>query len=170
MRRNRSRIPHSSWKKVICTDGLMFGLDLVVRQHSPITTYFIIFTCNCTAKRGTHVVWKLSWLIGFRFILFSPDHAPNLYLYPFLHPGAQQSQVDVDNIDFEAFPAFKNAKAIEVRYLTHRRNDKFNERIRLFLNLVMCSICRQCGSITCLRLSSACLSLFGRSYLIQGKC
>jgi hypothetical protein len=48
-----------------------------------------------------------------RFILFSPDHAPNLYLYPFLHPGAQQSQVDVDNIDYEAFPAFKNAKAIE---------------------------------------------------------
>jgi len=50
-----------------------------------------------------------------RFILFPPEEYKNLYLYPFLHPGAQQSQVSLDdpNIDLKSFPNFKNAVAYD---------------------------------------------------------
>jgi hypothetical protein len=48
-----------------------------------------------------------------RFILLAPDQAKNLYLYPALHPGAQQSQVRFENPDYQTFPRFKQAKALE---------------------------------------------------------
>jgi hypothetical protein len=48
-----------------------------------------------------------------RFILFAPDQANNLYLYPFLHPGAQQSQVSFDAPDLRLFPQFASARALE---------------------------------------------------------
>jgi hypoxia-inducible factor 1-alpha inhibitor (HIF hydroxylase) len=48
-----------------------------------------------------------------RFILFPPTHRPYLYLYPFLHPGAQQSQVNLDAPDYNSFPLFQNARAVE---------------------------------------------------------
>lgn len=49
-----------------------------------------------------------------RFVLFPPSEYSNLYLYPFVHPGAQQSQVSFDNPDYDRFPNFRNAKAVEV--------------------------------------------------------
>jgi hypothetical protein len=49
-----------------------------------------------------------------RFVLFPPEETENLYLYPFLHPGAQQSQVSFDSPDYELFPRFKQATAVEV--------------------------------------------------------
>jgi len=48
-----------------------------------------------------------------RFVLFPPEDFVNLYLFPFLHPGAQQSQVDFENPDLKEFPSFKYARAIE---------------------------------------------------------
>ncbi|PRP80005.1 hypothetical protein PROFUN_12292 [Planoprotostelium fungivorum] len=48
-----------------------------------------------------------------RFVLFSPDQLNNLYLYPFLHPGGQQSQVRFDEWDHKSFPNFAKAEAIE---------------------------------------------------------
>ncbi len=97
----------------------------MVQLHSRTTTFSTTSTCNCTAGRGTY--FKPFCIDGsanliLRFILFSPDQASNLYLFPFLHPGAQQSQVDIDNIDYEAFPEFKNAKAVEVRTLRIKLN------------------------------------------------
>lgn len=50
-----------------------------------------------------------------RFVVFPPEEYENLYLFPFLHPGAQQSQVDISNPNFTAFPKFKNAKALDVK-------------------------------------------------------
>jgi len=48
-----------------------------------------------------------------RFVLFPPEAHEYLYLYPFLHPGAQQSQINFDAPDLKSFPKFKNARAIE---------------------------------------------------------
>jgi hypothetical protein len=48
-----------------------------------------------------------------RFILFPPENFNYLYLYPFLHPGGQSSQVNLDDINLEKFPDFKHARAIE---------------------------------------------------------
>jgi hypothetical protein len=46
--------------------------------------------------------------------LFPPTERPHLYLYPFLHPGAQQSQVNLDAPNLEDFPLFEKARAVEV--------------------------------------------------------
>jgi hypoxia-inducible factor 1-alpha inhibitor (HIF hydroxylase) len=48
-----------------------------------------------------------------RFVLMAPEEMENVYLYPFLHPGGQSSQVDVENPDFEKYPKFKNVQAFE---------------------------------------------------------
>jgi len=48
-----------------------------------------------------------------RFILFPPEQNENLYLFPFLHPGAQQSQVNFDDPNLRMFPKFIDANATE---------------------------------------------------------
>jgi len=46
-----------------------------------------------------------------RFLLFPPSALQNLYLFPLLHPGAQASQVDLENPDLSAFPLFENVSS-----------------------------------------------------------
>eukprot|EP01114_Cavostelium_apophysatum_P021938 TRINITY_DN7793_c0_g1_i1.p1 TRINITY_DN7793_c0_g1~~TRINITY_DN7793_c0_g1_i1.p1 ORF type:complete len:469 (+),score=79.24 TRINITY_DN7793_c0_g1_i1:50-1456(+) len=48
-----------------------------------------------------------------RFILFAPSEHENLYIYPFLHPAALQSQVNFDAPDYDVFPNFKRAKGFQ---------------------------------------------------------
>lgn len=49
-----------------------------------------------------------------RFILFPPEQYRSMYLNAFLHSGAQQSQVDLDSPDYDKYPLFKNAAALDV--------------------------------------------------------
>lgn len=46
-------------------------------------------------------------------LLWSPEQAGNLYLYPFGHPYARQSAIDFNNIDLNKYPNFARAKALE---------------------------------------------------------
>lgn len=48
-----------------------------------------------------------------RFILFPPHQLHHLYLFPFLHPGAQQSQVNLSRPDLNLFPHFQETVAYE---------------------------------------------------------
>ncbi|CAK8684185.1 hypoxia-inducible factor 1-alpha inhibitor-like [Clavelina lepadiformis] len=48
-----------------------------------------------------------------RCLLFSPDQFENLYPHPVAHPCDRQSQVDFSKPDFERFPKFRNARAME---------------------------------------------------------
>jgi hypothetical protein len=49
-----------------------------------------------------------------RFLLFAPKYWDSLYLYPFLHPGAQSSQVRfAEEIDLSRFPKFAEVRALE---------------------------------------------------------
>jgi len=46
-----------------------------------------------------------------KWILYSPADFDKLYCYPRFHAADRQSQVDINNPDFDAFPKFKEAKA-----------------------------------------------------------
>nr|ASL69981.1 factor inhibiting HIF [Strongylocentrotus purpuratus] len=48
-----------------------------------------------------------------RFIMFPPSQFDRLYPFPVHHPNDRQSQVNFDDPDFERFPKFRNAKAVE---------------------------------------------------------
>jgi hypothetical protein len=47
-----------------------------------------------------------------RFLLWPPEEADNLYLYPYLHPRALLSQVSFTAPDLTAFPRFSKTRAI----------------------------------------------------------
>ncbi|WAQ96454.1 HIF1N-like protein [Mya arenaria] len=48
-----------------------------------------------------------------RFLLFHPDQFENLYPYPVHHPHDRQSQVDLENPDYEQFPNVRNLHGYE---------------------------------------------------------
>lgn len=48
-----------------------------------------------------------------RFLLFHPDQFENLYPYPVYHPHDRQSQVDLENPDFEKFPNARHISGME---------------------------------------------------------
>lgn len=50
-----------------------------------------------------------------RFLLFPPSSSRALYLFPYLHPMHQSSQVDLLRPDLAEFPLFREAHALEVR-------------------------------------------------------
>lgn len=68
-----------------------------------------------------------------RFLLFPPSEWEGLYLYPYLHPHYQQSQVEWENPDFDKFPKFSNVTVYEaflnpgdLLYIPRKRRLSFN--------------------------------------------
>ena len=49
-----------------------------------------------------------------RFLLFAPDQFPCMYPYPTYHPCDRQSQVDLENPNYELFPKFKEVSGYEI--------------------------------------------------------
>lgn len=49
-----------------------------------------------------------------RFLLFPPNQYRQMYINGFMSQAAQQSQVDLENPDFERFPLFASATALDV--------------------------------------------------------
>ncbi len=48
-----------------------------------------------------------------RFLVWGPEQIDSMYLYPFLHPAHQSSQLDLERPDFATFPKFRSARALE---------------------------------------------------------
>lgn len=48
-----------------------------------------------------------------RFVIFPPEQHRSFYLNAYWHSGAQQAQVDIDNIDLDTFPLFKAANGMD---------------------------------------------------------
>src|SRR3546814_12949240 len=49
-----------------------------------------------------------------RFVLFPPENAKHLYLYPSIHLRNRQSQVNFEAPDLDMFPSFQQAKGYEI--------------------------------------------------------
>jgi len=48
-----------------------------------------------------------------RFILMPPEAWERVYLYPYLHPGSQQAQIDLNRPDSTRFPDYQDIHAFE---------------------------------------------------------
>ncbi|MCL4137518.1 UNVERIFIED_CONTAM: hypothetical protein GTU68_011038, partial [Idotea baltica] len=105
----------------IVKDFLSFNwawLDTLQRKNKwgPLTSNLLLIGMegNVTPAHYDEQQNFFSQLIGVkRCILFPPEHYENLYPHTVYHPHDRQSQVDLENPDFERFPGLRHLKGFE---------------------------------------------------------